>query len=96
MRYLKGIASLRYDSDRCTGCGRCVEVCPHRVFAEDGKKVRITDKDLCMECGACRMNCAFGAISVDSGVGCASAMITGMLKGSEPVCGCSDDPSNCC
>jgi hypothetical protein len=33
---------------------------------------------------------------VDSGVGCASAIITGMLTGSEPTCGCGDSSAGCC
>lgn len=99
MRYLKNVATLAYDPDRCTGCGRCTEVCPHAVFEMQGGKARITDKDLCMECGACALNCAFGAITVGSGVGCASAIIRSMLTGGEPTCGCGGDagqPSGCC
>jgi hypothetical protein len=49
-----------------------------------------------MECGACAKNCDFGALSVDSGVGCASAIITGLLTGKEPSCGCGDSPAGCC
>ncbi len=32
-QYLKDVVTLDLDSERCTGCGRCVEVCPHAVFA---------------------------------------------------------------
>ena len=42
MRYLKNVATLRHDEEKCTNCGMCVVVCPHRVFAESGGKVRIT------------------------------------------------------
>ena len=41
-----------------------------------------------MECGACAVNCAFGAISVNTGVGCAAAISHGKLHGTEPSCGC--------
>jgi ferredoxin len=34
-----------------------------------------------MECGACQLNCPTAAITVDSGVGCASAMIGAALRG---------------
>jgi len=34
-----------------------------------------------MECGACKLNCPTSAISVNSGVGCASAMIYAALTG---------------
>lgn len=89
MRYLSGVSTLGYDSLKCTGCRMCVEVCPHRVFQMDGKKAYIVDKDLCMECGACMRNCSSGAITVQSGVGCAAALIKGMVTG-DASCGCSD------
>ena len=97
-RYLKN-NTLELDVEKCIGCGRCLEVCPHTVFATDGKKVRIQDKELCMECGACQMNCPVDAISVEAGVGCAAAVIYGALTGSEPTCGCStadEGGASCC
>jgi len=94
-KYLKNVATLNLSAEKCIGCGRCVEVCPHRVFNVTDRKARIKDKDRCMECGACAMNCPKNAISVDSGVGCASAVITGWITGSEPSCDCSGG-SECC
>jgi len=32
MRYLAGVTTLVYAEEKCTGCGRCVDVCPHGVF----------------------------------------------------------------
>ena len=96
MKYLKNTVTLELAQDRCTGCGLCTEVCPHQVFEIKDKKAQIVDRDKCMECGACQINCAFGAIHVDSGVGCASAIITGMMNNSDPVCGCGDDSSGGC
>ena len=98
LSYLKNNTLLLHE-EKCIGCGRCMEVCPHGVFAMNGKKVRIINKRYCMECGACQKNCPVEAISVDAGVGCATAVITGILTGSEPTCGCSSDGSNssgCC
>ena len=94
MNYLKNVASLRYEASKCTGCGRCAEVCPRGVFEMGGAKASIRDRDLCMECGACALNCEFGALAVASGVGCAAALINGMITGNES-CGCGGD-AGCC
>ncbi len=80
--------TLQFDAPRCTGCGACVDVCPHGVFAQNGRSIRVVRADACMECGACQMNCPFGAIAVDSGVGCAAAMIQAALTRRQQVtCG---------
>lgn len=96
MKYLRDVATLGLNGPLCTGCGRCAEVCPHAVFVIENRKAVITDKDACMECGACASNCEFGALTVGSGVGCASALIGGIIKGKEPVCGCGDDKGSAC
>jgi len=92
--YLKDVVTLRVDSDKCTGCGMCIEVCPHGVLAIDEKRVRIRNRDACMECGACSLNCPVGAVSVEAGVGCAAAVINGMLNRQNTACGCSIDAKN--
>jgi NAD-dependent dihydropyrimidine dehydrogenase PreA subunit len=79
-RYLKNVATLKLDQPTCIGCGRCLEVCPHQVFKLAEKKAVIRDLDACMECGACSLNCPVKALSVDSGVGCASGMINEWLR----------------
>ena len=105
--YFTSALTLELDATRCTGCGRCVEVCPHNVFAmtrvrrlEDvaaGKppaarlRSSIVGRHRCMECGACAMNCAAGAIKAGAGVGCAAAIINGMIRGTAPTCGCGGD-----
>jgi NAD-dependent dihydropyrimidine dehydrogenase PreA subunit len=82
--------TLAYSSDLCNGCGKCVDVCPHAVFEMNGRRAVLARPQACMECGACRLNCATGAIAVESGVGCANAMIRAALKGEkEASCGCS-------
>jgi NAD-dependent dihydropyrimidine dehydrogenase PreA subunit len=99
MKYLADVTTLAYAADKCSGCGRCVEVCPQGVFEMREKRAAVTDRDLCMECGACAKNCDFGAITVNAGVGCAAAIINSMITGGEPSCGCSVDAggsTSCC
>jgi NAD-dependent dihydropyrimidine dehydrogenase PreA subunit len=86
--------TLRYSPDLCINCGMCVIVCPHGVFAEGDQAVALAAPESCMECGACQRNCPTEAIQVESGVGCAAAMIQAALRGrplDEAACG--DD---CC
>ena len=87
-RYLKNVTTLAYGPARCTGCGLCAEVCPHRVFEVENGKARVRNGNLCMECGACARNCPFAAISVRAEVGCAWAIMASELRGKKVVaCG---------
>ncbi len=86
LKYLPDVVTLQLEIDKCNGCRMCVEVCPHAVFVVEAKKARIVDRDSCMECGACAQNCEPGAITVDAGVGCASAIIFGALTGKKSAC----------
>ncbi len=95
MRYLKNVTTLQLNAEKCTSCARCTEVCPHGVFIIADRKAHISDRDACMECGACAMNCPAEAISVKSGVGCAAGIIIGAIRGTEPTCGCTKNPSCC-
>ncbi len=82
--------TLVYTPEACNGCAKCVEVCPHGVFAMNGRQAVLIHPHRCMECGACQLNCVTGAIAVESGVGCANAMIRAALLGQkEATCGCS-------
>jgi NAD-dependent dihydropyrimidine dehydrogenase PreA subunit len=96
MKYLSNVTTLQFNAEKCTGCGRCVEVCPQAVFEMRGKRAAVTDKDQCMECGACARNCEFGALTVQSGVGCAAAVINSLINGGPPSCDCSSGASSCC
>ena len=100
LKYLENVTTLKFDGEKCIGCGRCTEVCPHGVFDIIDDKAQIIDKDLCMECGACVMNCPAEAIEVNAGVGCAAAIIESWFTGKEPTCGCSsgdgENTGKCC
>jgi len=94
--YLKNVVTLELDQQKCNGCKMCTIVCPHEVFVIKDRKAFLKNKDHCMECGACEMNCPEGAITVKSGVGCAAGIINGLLRGTEPSCDCSTTKNNCC
>jgi ferredoxin len=88
LRYIDDVVTLTYDEAKCTGCQFCTWVCPHGVFVMDGSRARMVDRDACIECGACERNCAFDAIHVRAGVGCAAAIISSWFGGrAEPSCG---------
>ena len=81
--------TLKFNRELCNNCIMCTSVCPHAVFERNNGKVNLIHPSNCMECGACQLNCPTGAISVDSGVGCAAAMIKAALKGKkEATCSC--------
>lgn len=84
------INTLSVDEAKCTGCGICLEVCPHAVFALRNRKAVMEHYRRCMECGACMLNCPADAIRVEAGVGCATAMMIAALRGrsmEEAECG---------
>ena len=95
LKHLKNVVTLALTDEKCIGCGKCEEVCPHRVFSVQDKKARIVDRDSCIECGACARNCPAEAIEVKAGVGCAAAIIMSWITGKEPTCGCNDS-GECC
>ncbi len=86
--YLENVATLKLEEDKCTGCGTCLDVCPHAVLARENGRVRIDSLDACMECGACARNCPVQAITVQTGVGCAMAVINSALGRSSDSCCC--------
>ncbi len=92
IRYLDNVVTLTLDDAKCVGCRMCTQVCPHGVLALHGRKAGIVDRNGCMECGACVLNCATGALRVTPGVGCADYIIQSWIKGkSKAACG-----PNCC
>jgi NAD-dependent dihydropyrimidine dehydrogenase PreA subunit len=93
--YLPDVVTLELDPALCNGCRMCLNVCPHAVFGFSNKKAVILHKDLCMECGACAMNCPQEAIRVKSGVGCAAGVLNGLIRGTEPTCDCGSG-GECC
>lgn len=86
LSYLPGVTTLEFERELCTGCGMCVEVCPHAVFRLDGDHAMLQGRDACIECGACMTNCEAGALQVHVGVGCARAILA--TGPDAPACCC--------
>ena len=98
MRHIHGVVTLKLDTNTCIGCGECVRVCPHRVFELQRDKACIVRRDACIECGACANNCPVDALAVDAGVGCAAAMLDGLVRFGNPdkgTCDCTSGGGWC-
>jgi NAD-dependent dihydropyrimidine dehydrogenase PreA subunit len=58
------------DTKKCTGCGKCREVCPKgpriwKIADVDGKKVAsVLDESACLYCTLCISKCPTDAIKI--------------------------------
>ena len=52
----------KVDTQKCTGCGLCVDICPVNAIKVENEKAVISDE--CVGCGACVGQCPVGAISL--------------------------------
>ncbi|MEZ4709180.1 MAG: 4Fe-4S binding protein [Caldilineaceae bacterium] len=48
----------------CTGCRRCVDICPPHALAQNDGKARLQFPDKCIYCSACEDICPEGAIEL--------------------------------
>lgn len=53
---------MQVDSEKCTGCGECLEVCPVEAISLHAGKA-VIDLETCIVCDACEQACPNGAIS---------------------------------
>ncbi|MEA2012010.1 MAG: P-loop NTPase, partial [Verrucomicrobiota bacterium] len=51
-----------WNSEKCTGCGKCVEACNYNAIARAGDQILIFN-ELCHSCGACSYVCPTNAIT---------------------------------
>ena len=53
------------DSEKCTGCGTCEEMCPVEALTVEKEKA-VVDAETCVDCGTCIEECLEKAISEGS------------------------------
>jgi MinD superfamily P-loop ATPase len=53
------------DNNKCTRCGKCVQVCPMDVFGTLADVVYLEHQKDCMTCFLCEVECRADAIYVD-------------------------------
>ncbi len=63
-KFCKELISFSIDSEKCTGCGACVRVCPVDAIAGEKKKPHQLDQRKCVKCRACYEACKFDAVVI--------------------------------
>lgn len=56
---------IKVDTDKCDGCGECVEGCPGEVYELVDKKATVVNEDECHGCHTCEDLCETDAIVVE-------------------------------
>lgn len=57
---MKGENILKLDTEKCTGCSKCVLVCPTGALEKAPPKVKVVEEK-CVNCGVCMNVCELGA-----------------------------------
>ena len=65
----RDLVVYRIVPDLCTGCQRCVQVCPTGAITGPRAEVHNLDPDKCIKCRSCYEACHFGAIAGDAAAG---------------------------
>ena len=53
------------NSEKCTNCGTCIEICPVKVFKKGEKVAEVEKPDECIGCRACEAQCPEEAIKIE-------------------------------
>ncbi|NIM13050.1 MAG: 4Fe-4S dicluster domain-containing protein [Candidatus Aminicenantes bacterium] len=62
----KALIEFRVIQENCTGCQRCVSVCPTGAITGPRSEPHFLDKSKCIKCRACYEICRFDAIAGDA------------------------------
>lgn len=65
------------DTDTCTGCGICIQVCPYSALEKGEDRKSHVIEALCKGCGACGATCPYGAVTMK---GFTDAQLTSMVQ----------------
>jgi NAD-dependent dihydropyrimidine dehydrogenase PreA subunit len=52
------------DSDKCIGCGACVEICPKKILYIRDNILKVTDEKKCDKLKGCENVCPTAAIKI--------------------------------
>jgi NADH:ubiquinone oxidoreductase subunit F (NADH-binding)/Pyruvate/2-oxoacid:ferredoxin oxidoreductase delta subunit len=62
----RDLVVFRIIKEKCTGCGRCVKVCPTGAITGTRSEPHNLDKNKCIKCRSCYEVCRFDAIAGDA------------------------------
>jgi len=62
----RDLVIYRIISDKCTGCQRCVQVCPTEAITGPRSEPHNLDEEKCIKCRSCYEICRFDAIAGDA------------------------------
>ena len=73
VKEIMNMAKLTFKTDKCKGCGLCIDACPKGLIKLAADKINqkgyhpaeITDESACVGCAACAMMCPDCIIKVE-------------------------------